>query len=120
MQRTKRTPTSASLATSVFDITSANGTKAGIDQFEKHKDSGIYYLRESEMNNVVFALCETGRVKEGKAILELNQKAFPETGASMATTILMKILENDLDAALTFYHQQKTYGCLLSLGTRIK
>ncbi len=41
-----------SIARSVFDVTMEHGIAAGLERFDKIKDSDLYYLREDEMNRV--------------------------------------------------------------------
>ncbi|HLW31339.1 MAG TPA: serine hydrolase [Aequorivita sp.] len=68
-----------SLSNLVYDEIMGKSLKAGLDFYEKHKDSKEYSLNEDEMNSMGYKLLQGGKKQEAEAVFKLNVEAFPKS-----------------------------------------
>ncbi|MDC6390720.1 serine hydrolase [Maribacter sp. PR1] len=68
-----------SLAYDVLSIIKSEGIEAGLDHFNKNKDSDSFDLRENEMNQVGYQLLEMDKIQEAAKIFELNKNTYPNS-----------------------------------------
>lgn len=68
-----------SLAYDVLSIIKSEGIEAGLDHFNKNKNSDSFDLRENEMNHVGYQLLEMDKIQEAAKIFELNKNTYPNS-----------------------------------------
>lgn len=67
------------LASALITVIEEKGIKEGIRFFNANKNSTIYALNESEINDVGYQLMRSGQIEEAAEVFKLNVDAFPES-----------------------------------------
>jgi CubicO group peptidase (beta-lactamase class C family) len=68
-----------SIAYSLLDATEKEDVSKALSYYKAIRDSGNYYLNETEMNDVGYQFLQSGRTKEAAAIFKLNVEAYPNS-----------------------------------------
>ena len=68
-----------SLAYALLAEIEKNGISAGLDFYDKNKNSDLYALSQNEMNNIGYKLLQSDKLKDAEEVFKLNMAAFPES-----------------------------------------
>jgi CubicO group peptidase (beta-lactamase class C family) len=94
-----------SVAYSLAERTEKQGMRAGLQYFDRIKDSTGYYLDENEMNRAGYEFLQSGKVKEATAVFKLNTKAFPKSSNVYDSYGEALMVSGDKTAAIENYKQ---------------